>query len=69
MTAHELGKYLLECEDLEVTASIDISKNEDDGDRRIFTNDCNGINSMTGDGGIITILFDAYPKDNYGNAI
>ena len=69
MTAHELGEYLMECENFEVTASIDISKNDDDNDRRIFTKECFGINSITGRGGVITILFDAEPKDNYGNAI
>ena len=69
MKAHELAKMLLEAEDYEVTASIDISTNDEDNDRRIFTKDCFGINSLSGDGGVITILFDAEPKDNYGNAL
>lgn len=65
MTAHELAKELLKAKDLEVTASIDISFNIDD--RRIFTKNCFGINNLKGDNNVITILFDAEPKDNYGN--
>lgn len=65
MKAHELAKQLLEAEDYEVTASIDISTNDDDNGRRIFTKDCFGLNNLSGDGGVITILFDADPKDNY----
>jgi hypothetical protein len=69
MKAHDLAKYLLECENLDVTASVDISTNDEDSDRRIFTDECFGINNKFGDGGVITILFDAKPKDNYGNAL
>lgn len=66
MTAHELARELLKSEDFEVTASIDISTNDNDSDRRIFATNCRGVNSFNGDGGDITILFDADPKDNYG---
>ena len=69
MTAHELAKELLKAEDFEVTASIDISTNDNNSDRRIFTDKCFGINNLKGDGNVITILFDAEPKDNYGNAL
>ena len=69
MKAHELAKELLKAENFEVTASIDISTNDGDNDRRIFTNECFGINNLKGDGNVITILFDAEPKDNYGNAL
>jgi len=68
MTAHELAKELLKSEDFEVTASIDISVG-DDNTRRIFTDECFGVNSYKGDAGVITILFSAEPKDNYGKAI
>ena len=69
MKAHELAKELLKAEDFEVTASIDISNNDSDNDRRIFTDNCFGINNLKGDGNVITILFDAKPEDNYGNAL
>jgi hypothetical protein len=69
MKAHELAKELLKAEDFEVTASIDISTNDEDNDRRIFTDNCFGINNLKGDSNVITILFDAEPKDNYGNAL
>lgn len=69
MTAHELAKELLKAENFEVTASIDISNDDNDNDRRIFTDNCFGINNLKGDGKVITILFDAEPKDNYGNTL
>lgn len=69
MTAHELAKELLKAENFEVTASIDISTDDNDNDRRIFTDNCFGINKLKGDGKVITILFDAEPKDNYGNSL
>ena len=69
MRAHELAKMLLEAEDYEVIASIDISSNDEDSDRRIFTRDCFGVNNLRGDAGKITILFDAEPEDNYGQAL
>jgi|TARA_R110000851_G_scaffold56073_2_gene131181 hypothetical protein len=69
MTSHELAKELLKAEDFEVTASIDISTDDCDSDRRIFTNECFGVNNLKGDGGVITILFIAEPKDNYGNTL
>lgn len=69
MKAHELAKQLLESEDYEVTASIDISTCDIDSDRRIFTKECIGINNTNGDNNIITILFSAIPNDNYGNSI
>jgi hypothetical protein len=69
MTSHELARELLKCEDLEVTASLDISTGDDDSGRRIFTNGCFGVNNFTGDAGVITILFDADPKDNYGELL
>lgn len=69
MKAHDLARHLLRCENLEVTASIDISTCDEDSDRSIFTTDCRGINLFTGEDGIITILFDANPEDNYGNTL
>lgn len=69
MKAHELAEMLLKSKNYEVTASIDISTGDEDNDRRIYTKDCFGINSLNGDAGVITILFDAKPKDNYGNAL
>ena len=69
MKAHELAKYLLECENLNVVASIDISTNDDDSDRRIFTDGCLGVNNINGDNGLITILFVSKPEDNYGNVL
>ena len=69
MKAHELAKQLLECVDFEVTASIDISTCDEDSHRRIFTNECFGINSELGDAGVITILFGAEPEDNEGNKL
>lgn len=69
MKAYDLARELLKGEDLEVTASIDISKGEEDNMRRIFTVGCFGINSHKGDGGVITILFDADPVDNQGKKI
>jgi hypothetical protein len=69
MTAHELAKELLKAEDFEVTASIDISTDDNDNDRRIFTDNCFGINNLKGDGNVITILFNAKAEDNYGNAL
>lgn len=65
MKAHELANHLLKCENLEVTASVDISISDNDSDRRIFTNECFGINSYKGDRDRITICFGAEPKDNY----
>ena len=69
MTAHELARELLESEDFELEASIDISTGDNDSDRRIFATNCRGVNSSSGDGGVITLLFDADPKDNYGKKI
>ena len=69
MTSHELARKLLKCEDLEVTASIDISTGDDDSDRRIFTKDCFGVNSFAGDAGKITVLFEADPVDNYKKSL
>lgn len=69
MKAHDLAKHLLNCEDVEVCASVDISTGDEDSDRRIFTEDCMGVNSYNGDSGKITILFYANPSDNYGNKI
>jgi hypothetical protein len=69
MKAHDLAQYLLKCQNLEVTASIDISTNEEDSDRRIFTTDCFGVNNIRGDDGVITVLFEAKPEDNYGNVL
>ena len=69
MKAHELAKLLLESENLEVNASIDISTCDDDSDRSIFTINCMGINNSGGDAGEITILFFANPEDNQGKAL
>ena len=69
MKAHELAQELLECEDLEVNASVDISTCDDDGGRRIFTVDCMGVNNYSGDAGEITILFYAHPEDNEGKKL
>lgn len=70
MKTHELAKYLLMCDDLEVTASIDISTCDDDSGRRIFTDEFFGINSTEGDHSgseyaCITLLFGAEPIDNH----
>lgn len=64
MKAHDLAAQLLKCENLEVKASIDISKDEDG--RRLFTEACHGINSYNGYRGEIIILFEAEPIDNKG---
>lgn len=69
MKAHELAELLLKCENLEVTASIDISTNDDDSGRRIFADNCRGINNYKGDGGNITILMDSEPYDNEGRRL
>lgn len=69
MTAHELAKQLLKCKDVEVQASIDISTNDNDIDRRIFTDSCIGINEYNPNDGIVIILFSAVPKDSYGRKI
>lgn len=69
MKAHELAKELLKSKDCEVNASIDISTCDDDSDRRIFTIDCMGVNSLDGDSGEIIILFFAEPEDNQGKAL
>ena len=69
MNAHELAKQLLEGQDFPISASIDISTNDDDSDRRIFTNEFFGINDANGHGGEIVLLFLADPVDNDGNAI
>jgi len=58
MKAHDLAALLLKCENLEVTTSIDISTNEKDNHKRLYGNNCRGINSLNGDAGVITILFD-----------
>tara|TARA_R100000365_G_C2745106_1_gene73878 strand:- start:548 stop:757 length:210 start_codon:yes stop_codon:yes gene_type:complete len=69
MKAHDLARLLLESKNLDIRASIDISTNDKDKDRRIFTFDCHGVNNKNGDGDIITILFDANPEDNFGKPI
>ena len=69
MKAHELAIELPRSEDFEVVASIDISTNEKDSGRRIFTNDCTGVNNVHGDAGEIIILFSAAPKDNEGKTL
>ena len=74
MTAHELAEQLLKCEDLEVTASIDISTCDEDSGRRIFTDEFFGINSYLGDGynsgcARITLLFGAEAVDNYNKKL
>lgn len=69
MKAHKLAELLLNCDNLEVTASIDISTCDDDSGRRIFTDNCIGINNYKGDGGVITILMDSEPYDNEGKKL
>ena len=66
MTAHELAEQLLKCEDLEVTASIDISTCDEDSGRRIFTDEFFGINSGCAR---ITLLFGAEAVDNYNKKL
>ena len=69
MLAHELAAELLKCENLPVSASVDISTCEDDyrGGRNIFTTDMMGVNAYEGDAGEITLLFAADPEDSHGN--
>ena len=67
--SHELARQLLRGENFPVRASIDISTCDDDSGRRIFSTDCMGVNNINGDGGEITILFEADPVDNYKNEI
>jgi len=57
MKAHDLARELLECENLEVTVSVDRST-EEDVDARVFGDTCHGINNRTGDAGVLTILFE-----------
>ena len=66
MKAHELANILLNCPDLEITGSVDISTSDKDSQRTIFTNACVGVNDDTGDNGEIIILFSAIPIDNFG---
>ncbi|QQV90466.1 hypothetical protein Harreka1_59 [Olleya phage Harreka_1] len=69
MTSHELAIELLKGENFKVTASIDISTNDKNNDRRIFTKNCLGVNNFNGDNGVITILFDFDLSDNHGNKL
>ena len=69
MKVHDLANELLKCDNVEVTASIDISVNDDDNGRRLFSDSCMGINSYNDEGGFITILFSAEPIDNYGKQL
>jgi len=45
--------------------SLDISTGDEDSGRRIFSDDCMGINAYKDEGGFVTMLFYAEPKDNY----
>ena len=69
MKAHKLAEELLKCDNVEITASIDISTGDNDSGRRIFTDDCMGINSYSDEGGFVTILFSAEAKDNFNKKI
>lgn len=44
ITAHELARQLLECADLPVTISVDISTGDHDAYRRVFTTEYFGPN-------------------------
>lgn len=69
MKAHDLARELLKCDNLEITASIDISSSAKNHSRRLFTDECFGVNNFRGDNGVITITFLAEPKDNFGKKI
>ena len=66
MKAHDLAAQLLECENYEIGASIDISTCEDDAGRRIQPGEFLGINDAAGHGNEITLLFWSEPVDNNG---
>ena len=66
MKAHDLADMLMLCPNVEVTASIDISTCDEDSGRRIFTNDCMGVNDINCQSPVI--LFSATHEDNYGIA-
>ena len=59
MTGRELIKKLLECKDIDmdIMISVDISTSEHDADKRVFARESFGINSYTGDGHDIVLLF------------
>lgn len=38
-------------------------------ERRIFTNECFGINHYEGESGVINLLFGAEPRDNFGTEL
>jgi len=69
MKSHDLAKQLLKGTNIDVIASIDISTNDDDHDRRIFCDECFGVNNISDTEREIVILFSAKPKDNYNNNI
>jgi hypothetical protein len=68
MDSHELAKLLLSTKNKELKASIDISNDDNDSDRRIFTDSFFGVNDINDDNEIV-LLFEATPIDNYGDAI
>jgi len=68
MKTHELAKLLLSTKNKDVKASIDISNDENDSDRRIFTDSFFGINDINDDSEVM-LLFEAIPMDNYGDTI
>lgn len=75
MKAHELAKQLLECENVEVIASIDISTGQLDANRRCFGDYCAGVNYLarlvSPERKEIVILFESVPPEleitNYNN--
>jgi len=69
MKAYELARSLLSCEDLPVSASIDISTGDSDSGRRVFTEECFGVNNKSGVAGEIVICFYAPPFDNDGERL
>ena len=68
METHELAKLLLSTKNKKIIGSIDISTNDDDSDRRIFTDEFFGVNDINDDNEVM-FLFSAEPKDNYGKII
>lgn len=54
-TTHQLAAELLKCENVPVTASVDVSIGEIDAERRAFGFECLGINDTRAPE--ITILF------------
>lgn len=57
-TTHQLAAELLECENVPVTVSVDVSKSEADFERRAFSTEYLGINDKRA--AEITVLFNGY---------